>query len=252
MTSERVRATGARADSLPLSPTLPIAGTRSAFYARLENLLVGPDPGEGIFREERFLHPDLDFAIDFPRGWKTQNAKTAVAAEPPRGDAGLLLQAQPGSGNPAEAAQRFARENRLQLEGGGNQRIGGFQAYRARSRVAVGQQPGVAELTWIAHPRATFRLLGIAPADRFDDYARSFRDAARSFRSLEGRERDGITELRLRVARAREGESLAALSRRTGNAWSLEETAIANDLPAEGRLRQGDPVKIAVEVPYRR
>jgi predicted Zn-dependent protease len=252
MTGERVRSTAARAESLSVTPAAPIAGTDSAFCARLENLLVGPDPAEGIFREDRFLHPDLGFAIDFPRGWKTQNGKTAVAAQTPQGDAGLVLQTQQGSGDPVEAAQRFARENQMQLEDGRRERLGGFDAYRARAKAMVGQQPAVADLTWIAHPRAMFRLLGIASADRFDDYARSFRDAARSFRSLERRERDGITELRLRVARPREGESLSALSRRTGNAWSLEETAVANDLAPGGRLRQGYPVKIAVEVPYRR
>ena len=102
------------------------------------------------------------------------------------------------------------------------------------------------------HPRAMFRLLGLSPPDRFDDYAGEFRAAARSFRPLGDRERDGITELRLRVARARKGESLASLSRRTKNAWSLEETAMANDLAGERRLHQGEAVKIAVEVPYRR
>ncbi len=235
-----------------MSPAAPIAATRSAFYARLANLLIGPDPAEGLFREERFLHPDLGFALDFPRGWKTENARTAVAAQAPRGDAVLVLQTQGESGDPGEAAQLFARENQLQLGEGKRERIGGFPAYRARAELQTQQGPAVADLTWIAHPRAMFRLLGLSPSGRFGDYAGIFRDAARSFRPLAHRERDGITELRLRVAKAREGESLAALSRRTGNAWSLEETAIANDLPIERRLRGGEPVKIAVEVPYRR
>ena len=51
---------------------------------------------------------------------------------------------------------------------------------------------------------------------------------------------------------ASSGESLAALSRRTENAWSLEQTAVANALSLEDRLERGQPVKIAVEVPYRR
>jgi predicted Zn-dependent protease len=252
MTGERVQNTAARADSLPVTPVAPIAGKRSAFYARLANLLIGPDPAGGLFREERFLHPDLGFALDFPRGWKTQNAKTAVAAQAPRGDAILVLQTQGESGDPREAAQTFARANQLQLGDGRSERIGGFPAHRARAEVRGEQGPAVLELTWIAHPRATFRLSGLSASDRFGDYAGEFRDAARSFRPLSDREREGITELRLRVARAREGEGLVALSRRTKNAWSPEETAIANDLPLERRLREGEPVKIAVEVPYRR
>jgi len=251
MTKERVRNTAIRADSLQVSPAAPIAATRSAFYARLANLLIGTDPAEGFFREERFLHPGLGFALDFPGGWKTENSRTAVGAQAPGGDAVLVLQTQGESGDPGKAAQLFAQQNQLQLGEGKREQIGGFPAYRTRAEFQTQQGPAVADLTWIGHPRATFRVLGISPSGRFGDYAGIFRDVARSFRPLAQRERDGITELRLRVAKARKGESLAALSRRTGNAWSLEETSVANDLPIEHRLRGGEPVKIAVEVPYR-
>jgi predicted Zn-dependent protease len=108
------------------------------------------------------------------------------------------------------------------------------------------------DLTWIAHPRAMFRLMGLYPPDRAGAYARDVREAARSFRHMSRSEHRGITELRLRIATARSGESLAALSRRTENAWSLEQTAVANALSVEDRLERGQPVKIAVEVPYRR
>jgi predicted Zn-dependent protease len=252
MTDERVQNTAVRADSLRVAPAAPISGTRSGFYARLENLLIGPNPAEGLFREERFLHPDMDFALDFPRGWETQNGRTAVAAQSPRGDAALVLQTQGENGDPGEAAETFARENELELWGGERDRIGGFSSYRALEEVRTQQGTAVMELTWIAHPRAMFRLLGLYPSDRVSEYARDLREAAQSFRRLTDSERDGITELRLRVATALAGESLASLSRRTKNAWSLEETAVANDLSLEERLREGEPVKIVVEVPYRR
>ena len=252
MTDERVGDAAARAESLRVSQAAPIAETRAAFCARLVDLLIGPDPAQGLFREQRFLHPGLDFAIDFPRGWETQNAKTAVFARAPDGDAIFVLQTQGESGDPAAAAERFAQHNQLELGDGKGERIGGFPAHRAGAELPTEQGPAAAEWTWIAHPSAMFRLMGFSPSDRFGEHEGSFRDAAQSFRSIRDRERRGITELRLRVARAREGESLAALSRRTGNAWSLEETAIANGLSGERRLRRGEPVKIAVEVPYRR
>lgn len=251
MTGERVQNTTIRARSLQVSPAAPIAATRSAFYERLENLRIGLDPGEGLFRGQRYLHPLLGFALDFPRGWKTENAVTAVAAQAPRGDAILVLQTQGVSGDPREAARLFARESQIWLEEGTRERIGGFPAYRVRVELQTQQGPAVADLTWIAHPRAMLRLLGLSPSGSFGEYAGTFRDAARSFRPLADSERAGISELRLRVVKAREGENLAALSRRTGNAWSLQETAAANDLLIGRPLRGGEAVKIAVEVPYR-
>ena len=50
---------------------------------------------------------------------------------------------------------------------------------------------------------------------------------------------------------ARRGESLASLSRRTGNVWSVEETAVANGLDVNAVLSSGDRVKVAVATPYR-
>jgi len=65
------------------------------------------------------------------------------------------------------------------------------------------------------------------------------------------RERDGIKVRHLSSVAARAGEGLASVSKRSGNAWTLAETAIANGFPKDVRLRAGERVKIAVEKPYR-
>ena len=64
------------------------------------------------------------------------------------------------------------------------------------------------------------------------------------------RERHSITDLRLRIVEARRRESLRSLSRRTGNAWSIAETAVANGLSEDVRLGLGQPVKIVEQVRY--
>ena len=45
---------------------------------------------------------------------------------------------------------------------------------------------------------------------------------------------------------------MADLSRRTGNAMSLERTAIVNDLAEDAVLSAGEAVKIAIEHRYAR
>jgi predicted Zn-dependent protease len=129
---------------------------------------------------------------------------------------------------------------------------GGWDAYRSWSQARSQSGDVAIDLTWIAHPDATLRITGVAGASRFRVHAESFRATARSVRPLQGAERAGLKVRRLRIARARRGERLAALSRRTGNVWSAAETAIANALPQEAELERGELVKIAVEVPYAR
>lgn len=249
VTAERVRDTAARARSLPVAEAPPIAATRREFLARLEGLLVGPDPRQGVFRETRFLHPGLDFALDFPAGWKTQNQASAVVAAPPEGGALVVVELQGATGDPREAAQRFAEANRLRLLDGGATRIGGFAEYRALAQLVAQGQTLVVDLSWIAHPRGTFRITGAAPPDRFQRFQRSFAATAQSFRPLDPEERGSLHELRLAIVPARGGETLAALSERTGNRWGAEETAVSNALAPDARLAEGDFVKIARAVP---
>ena len=251
LTSERVESTIAYAEDLPVAATAPVAADRADFLVRLEDLLLGPDPAQGVFDGSLFLHPDLGLALRFPQGWRTVNAATAVAAQTPEGDAVLVLETQGESGDPGAAAAAFARANGLQLQGGAPVTLGGWPAHRARAAARTQQGDLGLDLTWIAHPSATFRLTGLTALARFDDHVRAFEEAAASLHALDAAERAGITELRLRVVRARSGETLAALSQRTGNAWNVEETAIANALEEQALLDGGQRVKIAVEEPYR-
>ena len=74
--------------------------------------------------------------------------------------------------------------------------------------------------------------------------------SARSVRPLSAGERESITERVLEIATARGGETIAQLSRRTGNAWTAEETAVANGVAVDHRFASGFPVKIAKDRPY--
>ncbi len=250
LTAERVATTRERASGLATAPARPIARSRADFLSRLAGLLVGPDPAQGVFRDGLFLHPGLDFALEFPPGWQTRNTPQAVGAVSPQGDGQIVLELQGPSGDPGEAARAFAQQNRLMLTDGRAGQVGGWRAYRAAAVAQVQGGSAELDLTWIAHPAATFRLTGVTARGSRANLQR-FLTTARSFRPLTRSERAAMTEQRLRVVTARRGESLAALSRRTGNRWSLEQTAVANGLDAGATLASGTPVKVAVEVPYR-
>ncbi len=250
-TGERVEATLARARSLSRTPQPAISPDPASFLARFDGLLVGPDPAEGVFVENRFLHPGMDLSIEFPKGWRTQNQPQAVLAAPGGGGALLQLETQGGAGDPARAAQQFLQQNGLQAQQVRGRQIGGFPAYQVRAQAQGQQGPLGLDITWIAHPRGMLRLLGVAPLQSFSTYADEFDDVAGSFRTLSPQERAQIRELRLRIARAQRGDTLSELGRREQNRWSPDETAVANGLAAPGQLTAGKPIKVAVERPYR-
>lgn len=246
-TGERVQTTAARASSLERSALPPVAKNRADFLERIRGIMLGPNPEEGVFRDTLFLHPTLDFALRFPPGWRTQNQKQQVAAQAPDRDALLLLEGQGPSGDPSQSAKAWAQANNIALENGEGLRLGTYLAYRARAQAKTQSGDTALEVTWIAHPKGTFRLTALAAADRFPVYAKALRAASDSIRPPSAAERRSIRALRLSVAKARRGERLANFSKRTKNRWSIEETALRNGIDAGGVLRAGQLLKIAVE-----
>jgi len=248
---ERAVVAQGRAAQLQRGGTAPVARNRADFLRRIEGVRVGPDPREGVFQDERFLHPTMDFAIDFPPGWRTQNARTAVGAQSPQRDAVVVLESQGPREDPRTAAQRWLSANStVQVVESGATRVGGsWPAYRAIAQART--QRGVTGLaiTWIAHPQGTFRLTGMTPANAWRSHAGSFDRVAASLRPLPASDRRGLYGLRLRIVEARSGETLEALGQRTNNRWSVDETALANALPPHARLERGRLVKIAVAAP---
>jgi predicted Zn-dependent protease len=204
-----------------------------------------------VFRGSRFLHPGLALALDFPEGWQTQNSADAVGAVSPQRDALVVLQTQGAPGDPRAAAEKFAQANGLALQNAASGSQDGMPKFHALLARQTQEGPIVYDFTWIAHPRVMLRLTGMSPQARYASQARVFGEVARSISKLSASERDGIRDRRLSLVEVRPGETLAALSSRTHNVWSEDETAIANALPREPRLTPGQLVKIAVEVPYR-
>lgn len=251
VTSERVQATRARAAQLAAAPQPGVTASHAAYLRTLEGLLLGPDPAEGVIRDDVFLHPGLGLRMALPGGWKAVNQPTALVAQAPAGDAAFALEPQGGPGDPRQAAAAWLQKQPVEVLQSGGTRIGGWSAYQLRARGQTQSGPVDLLVTWVAHPQLMLRLTGLAPTARFDGYASTFRGVTTSLRGLTAAERGRITERRLRVVAARDGEGLAALSRRTGNVWSVDETAVANGLEAGDRLAAGMLVKVAVEQPYR-
>jgi predicted Zn-dependent protease len=254
-TPNRVASATMRGESMRWRPRPGIAADRGEFLKRLDGLLVGPNPAEGVFRGDRFLHPDLDLSLRFPEGWTTANSRAAVEAVSPRRDASVTLQHQGRGEDPRRAAraflERLAREASLRLIRSEPLTISGLSAFRAHAAAGTEQGTRSLELTWIAYGGLIYRVAGVAPGGPFRRYQGLFRNVARSFRPLDEAERASIRTTRMRVMAAREGETLSEVGARTGNAWNINETAVANALFVDSVLEPGQLVKVAIEEPYR-
>ncbi len=248
---ERIAENATRAQMRRWTPRFAIAKSQADFLRRLDGIPVGRPAAEGIVEDSRFTHPELGFSLRFPAGWKVENANAYVMATSPESDAIALLTLDSEGGDPLEAARRYASREGLRMRSVTPVKIGALDAARGLAAVQTPRGPADAEITFIAwdgriYRIATGRLLGgLRGAEGLS------RAISRTFRPLGTDERAELTELRLRIVEAREGETLEDVSRRTGNEWDVHRTATVNGLVMGARLAEGQLVKVALREPYR-
>ncbi len=246
---ERARAAVDYANELEVAKTATPPLSRADFLAHLDGLPVGVAASEGVFVDERFLHPELGFALTFPEDWEQVNSPQAVAAVQPEQLGQVVVQIVDEGSDPMESALAFDREVRLdelpkRLE------ISGLPAAQAEAEVGGRGDRMRVLITWIAHRDRIYQISGASTKRHFQALRSKFVEAADSFHEITDTERAEVMQDRLRVTNVQEGEDLAALGERTANRWSVEETAIANGIGAEDALERGMLVKVAIAEPY--
>jgi predicted Zn-dependent protease len=247
-TPRRVENVRAEARSLTRAPAKPIAGSRVDFLRRLDGLVVGDNPANGVFLGPVFVHPDFDLALEMPARWKTVNNPATAGAVAPGGDAAVILQVSGAGDDPVEGAradglgaQHVGRLRRMEISG-----------LPAARLVADTRDGNRLALTWIAHRKRIFRAAGMSAIRVWEQYGPAFDRVAASFRPLGPADRERIIESRLRVRPARAGETVAQVLARGGGTWSPERMAVANGIAADRKLEAGWPVKVPVSQRYAR
>ncbi len=253
--ADRVAATAFLASSLSARAPRDAAASREVYLQHVDGLVLGADPAEGAVQGARFLHPDLGFAVSFPMGFEIANTPSAVVAFSPSRDARFALEHAGRGDDPRAVADaaiaRLAAEYGAEVTDAQELRTACCPAYVVRGRAGAPGGAIAGQLSWIAFGGNVYRLSAAAPIQRIEKYLDRARMMLRSFRPLTAEERESIQVDRLRLVRARAGESIAALSARSGNVYDVHRTAVANGLQPGDVLAEGQLIKIGVSEPYR-
>lgn len=250
-TPDRVEKTSALAKEQRGTPRPPIAPTRAEFLAKLDGMIVGPNPAEGVFVEDLFVQPDLGFAIRFPQGWEGTNSRQAVSASEKDGAGVVLVTIAREGDDPMEAVRDLEKKSGSKLADKAEPfKVGDLPAARLLMDVDTKQGRVAMEMNWIALQHRIYLVAGLCPVREYKRYEPTFASVVKSFGPLSTSERPKVQVARLRVVAAREGESLDALAARTGSEWKSKHIAAANALELVAPLKAGQLVKIVIKEPY--
>ncbi|MGH7480528.1 MAG: M48 family metalloprotease [Longimicrobiales bacterium] len=229
--AERIEAIRQRLAETQRAPDARLA--RADYLEEIEGLVYGENPRNGFFEGSTFLHPDLRFRLEFPRGWPTQNMAQAVVAGSPGQDA--LLQLTLAEATSADAAARaFFGQQGVRAGATSRASIGGLPAVAGEFQAQT--QQGVLQgiVAFIEHGGRTYQLMGYAPAQVYPRYASVFEQTLRSFRTLNDPGALAVEPDRLEIVRIERAMTLAEFDRRYPSAVPIEELAIINQVGDPG------------------
>ena len=248
--AERVVEAAATVDRLRTEADLSaLRVARAAYLDRVDGLVYGDNPEDGIVRGREFLHPELRFAVSFPEGWEVRNSPTAVVARQPGRDNYLLLTL---AGDPPGELQQIAEREMLaagyRMRQGTPTSINGLDAY-AGIWTGGGREieQVIAHVAYIRSGRSVYVLGGFAPADEFTYIDREVDESIRSFRALGRDEAEAIRPNRVAIYEVRDGDTWQGIAQGMGQEVVLASTlAILNGYPVYEQPTAGDVIKIVV------
>jgi len=192
-----------------LDPDALVQG-RTAHLLAVDGIVFGENPREGFTRGDDFLHPDLLFAVTFPRGWTVRNSRQAVMVDDPDQRALIKLTLVPAGPDaaPSEYARGYLRQIGARVSNVADRRVDGLTAveaiFQARGDNTIYAVYGL----WVQYDGRLYELLGVTTPRNWDDYRRVLQRSLTSFRRLDDPEVLAVEPARVEVVRAPQEQQL--------------------------------------------
>jgi predicted Zn-dependent protease len=226
----------------------PIVG-RDVYLGKIDGLLYGDNPDQGLIRGRQFLHPKLRFAFEVPKDFRLLNSAERVLARGPDGAGIIFDQAREAGTGSMTAYMTQVWAKGVALQGVEAITINGMAA--ATGQVSVQSRGGPRDLRLVAiryDDNAVYRLLFITPPKLTDSLSLPFRETTYSFRKLSAAEAAALKPWRMVRHTVRPGETAASVAARMPFAdYRLERFRVFNGLSETSTLPAGATVKTVVE-----
>lgn len=241
--ASRVRAALARAGNTTTGIT-----NRDTFLARIDGIMYGDDPKQGVVDGNRFTHPDLRLSFQAPNGFYVMNGTRSVSIGGQSGKGEFST--APYNGNLESYIRSvfagLSGQNQVQIPISQFERttVNGIPAAYGVARVASGRsQVDVVVFAYEFSNSQAFHFVTISPAGRSGTFEPMFR----SLRRIGANEAAAIRARRIDIVTARPGDTVRSLAGRMAyRDFQLERFLVLNGLSANSTLSPGQKLKVVV------
>jgi len=249
-TPDRIEYIEKEVTNINWKPHPEVVREKKDFLNKLDGLIYGKDPAQGIFKKEKYIHPDIGFVITFPKGWKTANTPSATGAYTEEQDGVIFINGVGKATDPKVIGESFIKKIKEKYnvipEKAESIKINFYPAYLVSFADKSNKNSSHYYYLWITMGKLTYQLIG----GGLDKYKQDLREAVLSMHPITKTERNSVMVNRVRIVKAKKGEALSELCSRTGNVWSPEYTAMINAISKDDKMAEGKLIKIAKKERY--
>ena len=240
--ASRVQTALGKVEGLPAGIT-----NASTFLTRIDGLMYGDDPAQGVIEGRKFIHPEMRLSFTAPQGFYMVNGSRAVSINGQSGKAQLTLASYDGNLS-NYVTQQFAtlggQEQALKPASIQTTTVNGIRAAYGTARVNNGQSQ--VDLVVFAYEFASdraYHFATITPAGQ----ANPFNSMFQSLRRISASEAGNVIARRLDVVTVRSGDTVQSLASRMAYDDSKEDRfRVLNALGPNDSLRAGQKVKLVI------
>lgn len=220
---------------------------RDSFLTRIDGLLYGDDPKQGVIEGQRFLHPEMRLSFSAPNGFYMINGTQAVSINGQSGQAQLTLARYDGDlqNYVAGVFQQLGGQN-SQLRPTMIQRttVNGLPAAYATARANT--QQGQVDVTVFAYEFARDRVYHFQ-AITAPGRGAVFNPMFGSMRRLTAAEAGRVIPRVIDVVTVRPGDTVQSLASRMAYSDArIDRFRVLNGLQSRDTVRAGQKVKLVV------
>jgi predicted Zn-dependent protease len=244
---ERIQRARANADAARIAE--PIVA-EELYLGKIDGMLYGDDPKQGLIRGSVFAHPELRFQFEVPNGFNLFNSPRAVLGIGPAQSRIVFDRAPRPSDGPMTFYLTQVWAPRTQLADLESITINGLEAAtgRTRARLRSGETMDVRLVAIRSDLQTIYRFLFATPPSQTEALSVELRRATYSFRRLSEEEAGRLKPQMIKAVRVAPGDTVEGLAARMAFPdRQVERFRVLNGL-AEGQSpRPGQLVKIVVE-----
>ncbi|WP_341912982.1 M48 family metalloprotease [Ferrovibrio terrae] len=241
---QRVKEAMAAAKEYPNSPVY----RRDEYLDRIDGMIYGDDPKEGVVRGNTFTHPGLRVGFSMPDGWPITNASDAVVASNSAGRIQFDIEGDKKKVQASRNAQDYLTRiwvPKLPLKNVETIKVNGMPAATATARIQL--KSGNADVRFVAVGFPTddiMRFVVIAPPGGLGKIDQLALRSINTLKHLSAAEAAAVKPVRLKVVKVGSGDTVESYAKVAPlGSYATEQLRLLNALKDSEQPKPGERFK---------